>query len=799
MSEINKGLEAELGAFAGGSKNTKSISFGMETLSRWKEKVDVEKHGAGIHSQVKLGKFTVKGDANFLNIKYGHEKDNTTRIPGRSTYFKGDLINLEGEVSRVKNGIQNKIMSAKMSLFGGDASLDVGGKKGFSASADVHKMKSSGSIGFDDGKLINFKNDNKHDIFSADIIPESISKSNEYGESLLGRAGKEKGTPDEIFAGRFNRLNLLGDADAQHNRNQREFKRLDGKNGRISEFRNSLIADKSSGYIDRLNTAIDAAKKQKQEMDYNIKSSNIKTKNAEQRKEKSKELQNEIDSLTEARDSLFRDKNHALDNLGNSIESYKGRKETSQIVSDANKNAKAFEKAFKEENAKSEKKALNDNLAKPAVDVCKSQNELNGRVNELDRRINDNDNLLSKIDKKRNQYLDKQGTTLKDAVDAKDPFIAKINKDEENIRAQSAECRMEKGECKKALLETDKNFFPGEQSAKYEKKGRDLECAGIDNNNAQEAKKDEIANYCNSHGLRKPLDKEGNYLKSDKVEDEGLKNLLGEKETLEKQGEKIEDQRTENKKDLAESENYDSRSVKVSQEDGFAKIEQKEEDYAKHKQSTPELRGEKEIKGNDKDGKDNQKGETTESKKDGDEHARSEPQKDKDSGMSTSNPTKDGTKPEKEKPEGMTTQNPGKETPAPDKNKNEGMSTSNPTKDGTKPEKEKPEGMTTQNPGKETPAPDKNVNEGMSSASKGKEAPKPEKEKSEGMPSANKGEDAPKPEKEKSGGMPTSAPGGSDSKPEKEKSGGMSTTAPGSSGEKAPSPPEKSKNSGMQM
>ena len=27
MSEINKGLEAELGAFAGGSKNTKSISF----------------------------------------------------------------------------------------------------------------------------------------------------------------------------------------------------------------------------------------------------------------------------------------------------------------------------------------------------------------------------------------------------------------------------------------------------------------------------------------------------------------------------------------------------------------------------------------------------------------------------------------------------------------------------------------------------------------------------------------------------------------------------------------------------
>ena len=841
-SKIIKHLAPEGEVYAGHKHTENSISFGMATQKVRNRHSSFNYDLFGGSAKVDNKYFSAEGSLNFGHFGWETDIDYTTFVPKIGVKGDANVANFKAEAKYKNHGVENKVFSFESNQFGVNGSFKAGGRSIIPQGSIKNSTASiEGSYKFNDFKL--FKGQLYDDSNSSGFNKTVSDREKDIDgfSSLVGNGGKEKGLYSDLYVSGTRRDFLSYEAKMQHFKNDKVLNRIEGKSGFFSNRRNELIADKSSEIIDRLNGAIDAAKAEKDKVDKEILSNKLNPKKEGKAFEKSSQLRDEIDSLTKLRDDVVSDRNRALSNLGHCFDNCMERKDTSQIIADAKKNSDTFEDALKKNMAENGKVKLDKDLASPTVDVCRSKNELNGRINELDRRINDRKRDLDRLEEARNNYLQRDKGELK-ANNGVDPYIEKLNKDEMGIRSQMAECRKEKGECQKALLETDKNFMPREQSAEFEKKGRDLEAEKIDNNLAQETKKDDIANYCNRNGLERPLDKDGNYLKSDDVKDEGLKNLLDEQAALEKEGKAIDNNIVENDKSLAQSERDGKTSAKITEKNGNASLNIEKDDYGMHRETNPKLRGDKaldEDKEKDKDAKDNVKGESHESKKNGDEHARSEPQKDKDSGMSTtnpakdgtkpekekpegmttqnpgketpapdknknegmstSNPTKDGTKPEKEKPEGMTTQNPGKETPAPDKNKNEGMSTSNPTKDGTKPEKEKPEGMTTQNPGKETPAPDKNVNEGMPSASKGKEAPKPEKEKSEGMPSANKGEDAPKPEKEKSGGMPTSAPGGSDSKPEKEKSGGMSTTAPGSSGEKAPSPPEKSKNSGMQM
>ena len=439
--------------------------------------------------------------------------------------------------------------------------------------------------------------------FKADAGPDSYSTVKNLGEAVTGRSGNEKGTPFETNAGAHRRRALTDDAEKFYKDNA---KKLDGHHFTTSKTKNN-IADDGCGYVNRLNSAIDQAKAQKQAVDAKMRSEDPGSKDYPKWSKQSDELGSEINKMTGIRDNIsdLRDRANNLQGRLQPADTAAGRK-TEDITRDARANADRFENAFTgKDSGYSGKMGMGEHLSGPAADVCRSRNELNGRINQLDRRLAENNADIAGITKARQDYLKQNGTDLKSALDAKDSKVADFNRREEGLRKENQGLRGEKAECQKALMETDKNFMPRYGSEPYEKKDRDLKSQKLDNENEKAKADDDIVNYCNSHGITK--DSNGNYVTPDGQKDPVLDELQDKKKGLDAEGKDIDNLTAENKQDLAKSGLEGKSELKVSEKDGNAVVTYTRDDYGKHAVDNEDMRGPKDTSDSDKgkEGSDN--------------------------------------------------------------------------------------------------------------------------------------------------------------------------------------------------
>ena len=436
-----------------------------------------------------------------------------------------------------------------------------------------------------------------------DAGPDSYSTVKNLGEAVTGRSGNEKGTPFETNTGAHRRRALTDDAEKFYKDNA---KKLDGHHFTTSKTKNN-IADDGCGYVNRLNSAIDQAKAQKQAVDAKMRSEDPGSKDYPKWSKQSDDLGSEIDKMTGIRDNIsdLRDRANNLQGRLQPADTAAGRK-TEDITRDARANADRFENAFTgKDSGYSGKMGMGEHLSGPAADVCRSRNELNGRINQLDRRLAENNADIAGITKARQDYLKQNGTDLKSALDAKDSKVADFNRREEGLRKENQGLRGEKAECQKALMETDKNFMPRYGSEPYEKKDRDLKSQKLDNENEKAKADDDIVNYCNSHGITK--DSNGNYVTPDGQKDPVLDELQDKKKGLDAEGKDIDKFTAENKQDLAKSGLEGKSELKVSEKDGNAVVTYTRDDYGKHAVDNEDMRGPKDTSDSDKgkEGSDN--------------------------------------------------------------------------------------------------------------------------------------------------------------------------------------------------
>ena len=476
--------------------------------------------------------------------------------------------NPNGTWSNVNNAISNPGSSFNSPISYGGKSTSFGDRSASLSGVGSVKSDDSGNVSVED----NLGSSTPSDLLN-------------YKDAVTGRGGTEKGSNSELYSSGFNRENLIKDAEKQHEKNASKLNRIDGKDGFFARRNNNSIADKSNGSINKLNNAINEAQSRKQDIDAKLANATPGSREANRLSSQSDKLGKDINGLTGARDKLISDRDRANANLGRVSPNYDNPyRSTGQIVSDARNNSQRFQDTY---NAH----GMSKQLSNPAVGVCNSQNELNGRIGELDRKLNENNKDIASINKARDAYLNDKGLSLKGALDRGDPNVAKFNEQEGKLRAENQALRAEKGECQKALGETNKNFDPRSYSADFEQKGRDLQAASIDNNNAKMSNADAIANYCNQNGITSAgNDGYVSYLTPDGKPDAGLNALLDEKGKLDNEGNNIQNAINQNNKDLAESEKEGKSSLKVSGNGGNAEVKYSNDDYKSHAQDNKNWR-----------------------------------------------------------------------------------------------------------------------------------------------------------------------------------------------------------------
>ena len=476
--------------------------------------------------------------------------------------------NPNGTWSNVNNAISNPGSSFNSPISYGGKSTSFGDRSASLSGVGSVKSDDSGNVSVED----NLGSSTPSDLLN-------------YKDAVTGRGGTEKGSNSELYSSGFNRENLIKDAEKQHEKNASKLNRIDGKDGFFARRNNNSIADKSNGSINKLNNAINEAQSRKQDIDAKLANATPGSREANRLSSQSDKLGKDINGLTGARDKLISDRDRANANLGRVSSNYDNPyRSTGQIVSDARNNSQRFQDTY---NAH----GMSKQLSNPAVGVCNSQNELNGRIGELDRKLNENNKDIARINKARDAYLNDKGLSLKGALDRGDPNVAKFNEQEGKLRAENQALRAEKGECQKALGETNKNFDPRSYSADFEQKGRELQAGSIDNNNAKMSNADAIANYCNQNGITSAgNDGYVSYLTPDGKPDAGLNALLDEKGKLDNEGNNIQNAINQNNKDLAESEKEGKSSLKVSGNGGNAEVKYSNDDYKSHAQDNKNWR-----------------------------------------------------------------------------------------------------------------------------------------------------------------------------------------------------------------
>ncbi|MDO4960715.1 MAG: hypothetical protein Q4E57_02495 [Eubacteriales bacterium] len=545
---------------------------------------------------------SVSADLSLGHIEGGYSADYTPLIPKYSIKAGADTAKFKAQIKATRSGLEHDLGSFDLKGPGAGVSADVGGITVLpKASLDAHVYDRGVSVGLD--KLsANLKGDVSGNVSaglsgigavthgrdgsisaSKDIGRNTLESGKGYLDTALGKSGSVKGTAAEIYTSGHNRNSLMRDAERQHRKCLRSLKRLEGREDHLAARRNDVIADKSRGYIDRLDSAIDQAKLMKTDVDGRLKAVGMGSKEADTLSHESEKLGKSIEKMTAARDNLESDRLRANAGRERNGETARDKaaeyRSTEQITGTARANADDFQNAVNEQ-------GIGNHLAQPAVNLCDSRNELNGRISRIDRGLAENNNDINAVGRAREDYLSKNGLSMKDAVEKQDPRVMDYNSTESRLRSENESLREEKGECQKALLETDKNFMPGEASKGYEEKDRALKSDEIDNKNALTSKDDDIANYCNEHGIEK--NKDGSYVNAQN--DEGLDQLLKERNSLEKHGDDLKADIDQNKKDLAESEKDGKSSLKVNENEGCAEVRLDRDDYKAHAQDNKDLR-----------------------------------------------------------------------------------------------------------------------------------------------------------------------------------------------------------------
>lgn len=667
---LNFDHEGELSA---GHRHTEqSLSFGLDSgrvrKSSAKYSYDIfDANGKLSVGDKKLGA-SLSGDVSVGHVEAGYEYDGTSFIPKLSGSAEANLIQAKSEFGVTKSGIEHKIADLQVKGPGASVSASAGGKTVLPvASGEYHTVSGSASVGYDDLRIkgglgngpgysasADAKNmipDGLKDSIKADPVPstlgqpsagisgvgsvsrdangnvsfkegvgfDTISNAEGYSNVFKGKSGNEKGTAAEVFASDHNRNNLIKDADKFHKDSS---KTINGDHFWTSAKAYNNIRDDSSGFINRLNSAIDQAELQKQAADNKLDGllaggADPNSKECGRLSKESGGLASDIQTMTGLRDRIATDRALAGDRLsargkGDSVSggydyNAGASKTTDQMTRDARENADRFQDAFTGRGkGADDPKGMGKHLSDPARDLCRSRNELDGRINHLDRRIGEVNSDLGNIAKQRQDYLDSHNMSLKQAVDNKDPMVDYYNRREEALRGYGQKYRAEKGECQKARLETDKNFMPRYESEPFEKRDRELQGQKIDNDNAKAKADDNIANYCNRNGITK--DNEGNYITPDGKEDPALNSLLNERAGLDTEGKNIENLTAANKKDLAESQKDGKSDLRVSEKDGNAVVTFNRDDYGKHAEDNKDLRWKEDTSDADDDKSDGNDG-----------------------------------------------------------------------------------------------------------------------------------------------------------------------------------------------
>ncbi len=606
----NKESKTEGYLFVGKTNKEKTLSFGLASKrnNKFEGKYSYTPVGVEINRTFgdnNLGLETTIS-AELGKVETGFSFDKSTIIPGITAKAEANLAKMSAEAELIRSGIKNDLIKAEVGAFGIGAKFEAGGHRLPVALANANTFKGKVSAGFGDAQLdfspgkgegsklgfeiSNFDNPIKSGQSSSNMGDYSLSipgllehdfgtgeTKSDFGndttnlgdayKSLEGRGGEKVGSIPEIYSDKHNRNLLLEDASKEHVKNDKTLKRTEGKNSLFSGRKNVKIADSSKGYIDQIDKALGYLNREKSKVDQKRIQTNLKPAEYDSLAKQSDSYKAEIDKFTEARNNLSVDENRANKNVIPENELIQ-RPSTNDIVADAYKNANEFEKGFK-------KDGLGNHLADSATGICQSNNALSNRISEINVQISDNNKDISRIQNIRNGVLESgKYKDLQDAINHNVPGIDKLNEREAALREENNKLRAERGECQKASLETHKNFNPSADSEKFEKNGRDLKGKEIDNNNAILAKKDEITNYCNSHGIGK--DKDGEY--SNK-QDEGLNNLLAEKRDLEKESDYLKSTMAQNDKDLKDSELKGKSSLTVETNGSNADVKHSSDDY----------------------------------------------------------------------------------------------------------------------------------------------------------------------------------------------------------------------------
>ncbi len=606
----NRDSKTEGYLFFGNKHKESTLSFGLASKNKNRIEGKYSYTPAGVEIKRTFGnnnagiEGTVKAELGKVEVGYSYDK--STFIPEITGKAEANLAKMSAEAKHLSGGIRNELMKAEAGGLGIGAKVEGGGRKIPVAIANTSSFKSKLSAGYGDAQieLSPGKGEgSKHGLELSNIDnPLKAEKSSSYGnytlgvpglfehdfktgetkgdfgsdtlnlgdayKSLRGRGGEVIGNVREVYSEKNNRDSLLKDSVKVHIKNDKTLKRTEGKEGLFSGRKNRNIADTSAGYISQIDNALGYLNREKDKIDQKSARSDLSLSEYDVLAKQSDSYKKEIDQLTEAKKNLSGDFYRAYKNTipENSL---KQRPTTNEIIADAYKNAENFENGFKAN-------GLGEHLADSATGICSSNNSLSNKISELDSKISDNNKDIARYENIKNGVLESgKYKNLRDAIEHGVPGVDKLNDKEAKLRAENNRYRFERGECQKALLEIHKNFNPNEESAQFEKNGRDLKGKEIDNNNAILAKKDEISNYCNSQGISK--DKNGEY--SNK-QDKGLNNLLSEKNELEKKSDIIKENIKKNDKDLRDSELKGKSSLRVDTNGSNAEIKSSYDDYA---------------------------------------------------------------------------------------------------------------------------------------------------------------------------------------------------------------------------
>jgi len=562
---------------------------------------------AGVDGDVVLGgkKNGVKlhGSGSLLGLEIKTNTDHiSSTIPKASGSAQLNTIKFDGDASLRLRGKDHKVLSGSLSGPGVSVSASAGGKQIVpTGSAKAYVGSAKGELGYDDHKVVSFSTSLgpsastefdalKFNPFAPNQYAplkssaEASLPGDSYNASVPGvvKSGfkKESSYKPEVgtdlstdnLASRADdadalaKHNLIAEAKGQHKQNDNVFT----KHPSLFAKRNyDRSADKSGALVNRLTEQIDNDKLQKQAIDQQLKNPDLSKNERKSLEDKRDKLDKNINDMSDCRKQMISDRDRANDyrNRDNNRDfNRNGPQRTDDLV----KGAKAYSQnldsnlsSMRDEKGKLPKDYA-DKLSTDARGVHRAQADLNHRSNQYDRQLNAYNDKIDQIGKERAAYLEQKGMTPQEAIASKDKKYADYNNYEKNLRDKTADIRQKQGECKKALMETDKVRGTGE-SEELRAKGRQLESDKIDNENAKAAKDDEIANYCNSHGI--PQDKYDDYLKNN--DDRDLQKLVDERKELEGQGNDIQRDLDINKKDVALGDNS---GISVTDDKGLPAI-----------------------------------------------------------------------------------------------------------------------------------------------------------------------------------------------------------------------------------